>query len=621
METFKNFFIKLKRTQKQILAIIFDVFLSLLCLYLALIIRLEKITFDINLYIPEFFFVMLFLPFFIWKEQYKSIFRYFSIKSINDIFIATLLYSILISLIFIYGNFDYMPRSIGILQSIFFFIFIVISRSLINFFFKNSIKDNLKTNVLIYGAGNEGFFALNLLRDFNVIGYIDEDVSKIGRNISNLRIYSPNKISELISKYNIKLILVTINYINLSEKNQLIQRLSKYNIKLSFLPDPNEILSGKINISDFKNINLDELIERNIIVEQSNVSKIILNKSIVVTGSGGSIGSEIVRQLILYFPKEIILIDNSEYNLYKMNLELDSTFQRFKEKIKITPYLISVNNTDFLNFIFDKHKPHIVYHAAAYKHVPLGEINPIPYIETNILGTVNLVKISIKYNVENFIYISTDKAVRPKNIMGASKRFSEIYLQSFYNYFANKNINVTFSFSIVRFGNVIGSNGSVIPLFLNQISQGGPVTVTHPEVTRFFMTIQEAVSLVLNTLTLTKKCEIFVLDMGKSVKIIDLARKLIKLSGHEVKENNNNGDIEISITGLRDGEKLYEELLIGDNPTKSTNDNIYVAKDSHEDFDIVETSLKDLELSVKKFDIPKIKQILSRLVEGYVYIK
>jgi FlaA1/EpsC-like NDP-sugar epimerase len=339
------------------------------------------------------------------------------------------------------------------------------------------------------------------------------------------------------------------------------------------------------------------------------LSKNISSKVVMVTGAGGSIGSEISRQIIKLKPKKLILIELNEFALYKINEELNNISQN----IKIIPLLANIQNSTKIEEVFEAFKVNTVYHAAAYKHVPLVEENICESVKNNVFGTIKVAKAGLKYNVNNFVLISSDKAVRPTNIMGATKRLAEICLQSLHD-----NQNQQSKFSIVRFGNVLQSSGSVIPKFKKQIKAGGPVTLTHPDVSRYFMTITEASQLVIQAGAMAEKCEVFVLEMGESIKIKDLIHKMIKLSGLSIRDNNNlDGEIEVKITGLRTGEKLYEELLIGDNPQKTYHEKIKKAQDPFIPYNRLQKDLDDLLSLVEKNDVEEVKKMLSKLVSSY----
>ncbi|MDA3952986.1 MAG: nucleoside-diphosphate sugar epimerase/dehydratase [Bacteroidales bacterium] len=408
-----------------------------------------------------------------------------------------------------------------------------------------------KTSVIIYGAGQFGVITKRTLdRDaqskYKVLAFLDIINSNIGKALEGVTIYHPDHLDSLLQKDTIEKLIIAKEGIKSEEKQNIIEKCLQYDIKVLSVPDINTWINGELSFNQIKEIKIEDLLERPpIVLDINKIKKKILNKTILVTGAAGSIGSEIVRQLINFNPHKIVLFDQAESPLYDMELDLQEKFNFYNFEIVIG----NIADEYRVKKLFEEYKPSIVYHAAAYKHVPMMENNPSEALRTNILGTKIIADISNEFKVEQFVMVSTDKAVNPTNVMGASKRIAEIYIQAF-NQISSTNFITT------RFGNVLGSNGSVILRFKKQIDKGGPVTVTHPEITRYFMTIPEACQLVLEAGAISKREEIFIFDMGKSVKILDLAKKMIKLSGLSIGK-----DIQIKYTGLRPGEKLYEELL------------------------------------------------------------
>ena len=517
---------------------------------------------------------------FFYKGSYKSIIRYFNIVDVLELFKGLVLFYLVSISFFIIINI------IGIIKfnlialivipfviSIFIFSsrLLVISTVLIN----SQIK---KRKVLIYGAGEAGVQAvstLNLYKNYEIVAFIDDDKSKIGRSISGISIHPSTKISYLINQFSVTEMYVAIPSLSNLRRKEIISKMQNIGIKTKILPQLNKIIDGKVNFVDFNFPKLNDLIDRNIHFKENEISRLISANSILISGAGGSIGSELSRQIVKNRPSHIILLEQSELNLFNINNELKAYLQNNKiENCNIKLKLGSINNNSLVEEIFEKYKPKIIYHAAAYKHVSLIEENVFSGIENNIFGTINLIKYAIKSkSVEKFMMISTDKAVRPTSVMGMTKRVAEMYIQSLQDL---KNSSI--KFSIVRFGNVLGSSGSVVPIFYKQIENGGPITVTDREVTRFIMSIEEAVGLILTASFLSKGNEIYLLDMGEPIKILDLAKKIVNLSGLKIKDNQNpNGDIEIIFTGLKPGEKLYEELLVDGNSKKTQFDYIYRA--------------------------------------------
>ena len=453
-----------------------------------------------------------------------------------------------------------LPLSILIIEFFISFSMLIIFRFAVKLIFiESQPKIGEKLNVLIYGAGVSGLITKRTIdKDQNgnieVKGYIDDNEKISNTRIQGIKIYSSRNLSKLIHKYDIKKVIIAIQYPDYENKNKILETCLEHSVEVLQVPSSKKWINGDFSTSQIRTIRIDDLLNRNpIYLEKEIVRQDVKNKTILVTGAAGSIGSGIVKQLSNFQPKEVILLDQAESNLYELEQELKYNHIDFNFSIVVG----DICNYQRMIRLFDYFKPDYVFHAAAYKHVPLMEDNPSEAIYTNVYGTKNIVELSLKYEVKKFVFVSTDKAVNPTNVMGASKRIAEILIQS--------QTNSTTRFITTRFGNVLGSNGSVIPLFKRQIEHGGPITITDDRITRYFMTIPEACQLVLEACSMGNGSEIFVFDMGESVKIIDLAKKMIKLSGLEL-----NKDIEIKITGLRPGEKLYEELLATDENTKPT---------------------------------------------------
>jgi FlaA1/EpsC-like NDP-sugar epimerase len=530
------------------------------------------------------------------------------------VFVATFAYALLyFSLISIYGI-KGIPRSIGIIQPMLLFLAISTSRISIKFLFLSDLKKSKnKTNVLIYGAGSAGRQLLISLENnlqMKVVGFLDDDPQFHRQKILGQTVYDPMNIEKLINTKNIDIVLLALPSITRQKRNQIINILNKYKITIKTLPSVQDIIEGKVSVSDIKDLDIEDFLNREQVLPNLDLlSKNINSKVVMVTGAGGSIGSELSRQISKLNPKKLILIEISEFALYKISEEI----KKINKSIKIISLLINVQNKTNIEQLFKTFNIDTVYHAAAYKHVPIVEENICESIKNNVFGTFVLAEAAIKYNVSNFVLISSDKAVRPTNIMGASKRLAEICVQSLYD-----NQSQQTKFAIVRFGNVLESSGSVIPKFKQQIKEGGPITLTHPDVTRYFMTITEASQLVIQAGTMAEKCEVFVLDMGGSVKIKDLIVKMIKLSGLSIKNDKNlDGDIEIKITGLRPGEKLYEELLIGDNPQKTNHEKIQKAQDPFVPFNKLKIDLDHLSNLIDENKGGEVKHMLSNLAPSY----
>ena len=611
--------INLPRYAKKAIAIIIDLGLCIICTWFAFYLRLEQfIRINDVTIIAVLISVTLAIPIFWLLGLYRAMFRFADSSIIFTVAVATSIYGLLyFSVVGIYGI-QSIPRSIGIIQPILLFFAIISSRVIIRYLLINSLsfknRPKNKKKVLIYGAGNAGRQLLNSLEnntEMKVIGFLDDNEHYHNQTILGQIVFSPLKIKNLVQFKNIDLVLLALPTINRTKRNQIINDLNNLKIIVKTLPSIQDIVDGKISVSDIKDLMIEDLLSREQVQPNLELlTKNINSKVVSVTGAGGSIGSELCRQIIKLNPKKLLLLELNEFALYKISEELKNQAQN----LKIIPLLINVQNSSRLNEVFKTFKVDTVYHAAAYKHVPLVEENICEGVKNNVLGTYLIAQTAIENNVSNFVLISSDKAVRSTNIMGASKRLAEICVQALYEENKGKNTK----FAIVRFGNVLQSSGSVIPKFKKQIKKGGPVTLTHPEVTRFFMTITEASQLVIQAGAMSNSCEVFVLDMGQSVKIKDLIYKMIKLSGLTVKDEKNlEGDIEIKITGLRAGEKLFEELLLGDNPQKTYHEKIQKAQDPHIPFSKLKIDLDNLITLLNENRVAEVKDMLDKLLPSY----
>ena len=616
IEEFSKSILPLPRYAKRIIAIIVDIGLCILFTWIAFYLRLEefiKIN-DITI-LSVLISVSLAIPIFWLSGLYKTMLRFVDSSIILTVAVALLAYGLLyFAVIGIYGI-QGIPRSIGIIQPMLLFLGISSSRVIIRYLFINSLTKNSKNkkNVLIYGAGSAGRQLLTSLEnnpEMKVVGFLDNNQQFHNQTLLGQTVYNPLKIDKLIALKNIDLVLLALPSINRIKRNQIIDDLNKYKIVVKTLPSIQDIVNGKISVSDIKDLDIEDLLNRGQVQPNLELlSKNINSKVVLVTGAGGSIGSEISRQIIKLNPKKLLLLELNEFALYKISEELNNIIPN----LEIVPLLLNIQNESRVNEVFQTFKVDTVYHTAAYKHVPLVEENICESIKNNVFGTFLIAKIAMQNNVSNFVLISSDKAVRATNIMGASKRLAEICIQALYS-----GQNKHTKFAIVRFGNVLQSSGSVIPKFKKQIKEGGPVTLTHPEVTRYFMTIIEASQLVIQAGAMSENCEVFVLDMGESIKIKDLVYKMIKLSGLTIKDTKNlDGDIEVKITGLRPGEKLYEELLIGDNPQKTYHEKIQKAQDPFIPLNQLKIDLDNLSILLEKNKVADVKDMLGKLIPSY----
>jgi len=618
MKKFLNSILSLHRYSKRTIAIITDIGLCTLCTWLAFTLRLEEFILfkNFNFY-PAFVSIIIAIPVFWLFGLYRTIFRYTGLSIILNILASTFVYGLFYFLIVGFYGIQGVPRSIGVIQPMLLFFGIIGSRLAIkniltgNYSFKKSFN---KKNVLVYGAGESGrqlVTALENSLEFKVVAFLDDNEQLHRQFILGKTVYSTIKLENLVKTKDISLVFLALPTISRSKRNQIIENLNQYKITVKTLPSISEIVDGRITISDIKDLNVDDLLNRDEVQPDIKLlNKNINSKTVLVTGAGGSIGSELCRQVIKLKPKNLLLLELNEFALYKIYEELQS----YNKDLKIISILVDAKEQTKLETIFETFKVDTVYHAAAYKHVPLVEENICEGVRNNVFSTLAVAKAAVKKKVSNLVLISSDKAVRPTNIMGASKRLSELCMQGIYNH--TKDIST--NFSIVRFGNVLESSGSVIPKFKKQIKEGGPITLTHEDVTRYFMTVTEAAQLVIQAGAMGKHSEVFVLDMGKSVKIRDLVDKMIKLSGFRIKDDKNlNGDIEVKITGLRPGEKLYEELLIGNNPQKTHHERIQKAQDPFIPFDQLKLDLDDLSTLLNNNKVVEVKKTLERLLPSY----
>jgi FlaA1/EpsC-like NDP-sugar epimerase len=619
----KKELLELPRWVKQFAAMLVDVVCALLATWLAFSLRLDEwhilIAEQKMAYILA---VALSIPIFFQYGVYKTVLRFTGAHSLALMSKAVGIYGALyFAGIFMLAS-PYIYRSIGLVQPIILFILMALARVAASFAlgfraYGNNGRPVLGT-LLIYGAGHSGMQIASALRQsgqYFLAGYIDDSPQYQGSNINGLMVYPPSEISRLIETHGVTDILLAMPSIDRARRNAILSDLRQLQVHVRSLPDLVDLAQGNVTVLDIKELEPDDLLGREPVAPNRElIQRNILDKTVLISGAGGSIGSELCRQILQVGPKRLLLLDHSEFGLYAIDSELRAQLTANPHlKTELIPILGNVRDLDRLEGIFTKWSPDTVYHAAAYKHVPLVEHNPSEGLQNNVLGTLNLAQVAKKHRTANFVLISTDKAVRPTNVMGATKRFAELILQAL----ANQSDSST-CFSMVRFGNVLGSSGSVVPLFREQIRSGGPVTLTHAEVTRYFMTIPEAAQLVIQAGAMAEGGEVFVLDMGQPVKIYDLAKRMIELSGLNVKNPETGvGDIEIVVTGLRPGEKLYEELLIGENPTSTPHPRIMMAKEDFLPWADLEAELVLLQQGLAADDFQMLVGQLKRLVNGY----
>jgi UDP-N-acetylglucosamine 4,6-dehydratase len=609
--------VSLSRFSKNSLVMFSDYAMLVLAFWLSLSIRIN------NIYIPTeaalyliLFAPLIALPIFYFFGLYKSLIRYSSYKSLILIAWSISIYTILWFLIVMLAAIVIKPYD-----------FLIINL-LISIFLTGGIRysarwflisrGNKKSKVLIYGAGSAGLqlsSAIWYSNDIKVVGFIDDDKSIQGKYIDSLKVYSPKEIEKIIEKKDINEVIIAIPSLSKKGISVLINSLKQYSIIIRVLPSLIDLVKGRVSIADLKVINIEDLLQREVRLPNKDLLRCdIENKNILITGAGGSIGSELCRQIIRLQPKSMILLDISEAALYLIEKELLD----LNLDISILTVIGNVTRRKRLDFLLKNYKVEIIYHTAAYKHVPMVEKNMVAGIRCNIIGTLTCIESALHNDVESFVYISTDKAVRPTNVMGATKRFAELLLQAISKKKILDNKANKTRITIVRFGNVLGSSGSVVPLFQKQIEKGGPITVTDPKIIRYFMTITEASQLVIQAGSMGSNGDIFILDMGEPVSVLELARDMISLSGMNVKDDNNpDGDIEITFTGLRPGEKLYEELLIDEKSEKTKHEKIMKANEPYIPYEDMQIYIKELEQAVNNFDQIKMEDIFLATVSGY----
>ncbi|EKO3813557.1 polysaccharide biosynthesis protein [Vibrio harveyi] len=611
---------QLSRTNKRIVSVLIDIILIFMAFHLAILVRSGETNYFTY---PEVWGIQIgvtvvTIAVFARLGLYRAVLRYLTFQALFVVTAGAVISATLVAALSFYMS-DPFPRTVPIIYGAFLALFCggprVIVRSLIAQSYSTHSKE-----VLIYGAGSGGrqlAMALRSSGDYRVRAFIDGDSTLCNTMILGLPVIAIEDAMPLINKYDVSQVLLAVPSAKRSRRKVILDELAKLPVEVLTVPDMTDIVSGKAKIDELKDVAIEDLLGRDPVAPQQVLLEAnIKDKVVMVTGAGGSIGSELCRQIVEQSPKSIILFELSEFGLYQIDRELNQLKIEKGLTCDIIPLLGSVQRQHRLETTMSSFKVQTVYHAAAYKHVPLVEFNVIEGVRNNIYGTYYTACAAIKAGVESFVLISTDKAVRPTNVMGTTKRMAELGLQALADQ-ENAKPNGT-RFCMVRFGNVLGSSGSVIPVFKKQIASGGPVTVTHPEITRFFMTIPEAAQLVIQAGAMGKGGDVFVLDMGESVKITDLASNLIQLSGLEVKsEVNPHGDIEIQFSGLRPGEKLYEELLIGDNVKQTAHERIMTAHEVHLPLEEYDLLLNELDFACHSMDHENIRTLLLSAPTGF----
>lgn len=606
----------LPRGSKRILTMMVDCILAGLTVWIAYYLRLGYfVPLSGRPSMAVLLAILLMIPSFYWLQIYHLSLRRAGTEIVGPIAFACMIYGLGYVIVIAAYSFPGIPRTVGIIQPLLFAIAAISVRILFGSIIRRSVRQQAAMmdhgNILIYGAGSAGrqlAEAISANREFRIVGFIDDDKTLHHTQITGLRVYPSSRLRTLIEYHEITDIFLAIPSASRRRRLSIIEGLQNTNVMVRTLPGLMDLAHGRVELTDLRKVTIEDLLTRDPVppTEEAGLEK-IAGRTVLVTGAGGSIGSELCRQVSAAKPKTLILYENNEYALYNIHRQLATI-----DGVRIVPHLGSIVDAVQVKRTLEKWKPDVVFHAAAYKHVPLVERNPLAGLHNNVIGTLRLAQLANAAGVKDFVLISTDKAVRPTNIMGATKRLAELVLQAL-----AENQTVT-RFSMVRFGNVLGSSGSVVPLFREQIEAGGPITITHKDVTRYFMTIPEAVHLVLQASSMAKGGEVFVLDMGEPVHIFDLARNMIQLSGLTHRhEDHPDGDIEIAVVGLRPGEKLYEELLIGHNPEPTSHPLITKANEHYIPFDTIMPVLRDMESAVQSGDVRKSILMLHRLVAEF----
>lgn len=614
--------LELSRAQKRAVVFVGDAMLCVASVLFAYYLRLGYWVIPVGTQWLSVFAALVFaLPLFVTFGLYRVIFRYIGWSTLGAAARAAFIYGLAYASVFSVVGVNGVPRTIGLIQPMLLFLGLGVFRAGIRFWFGGGIAGLFrvvgKQRVLIYGAGAAGrqlAAAFANSPDTQVVGFIDDDTTLQGSVLNGKKIFSSKDLKTLLEKTSAEAILLAMPSIMQNRRKEILENLQQVSVVVRTLPGLMDLAQGRVSVSDLRELDIADLLGRSSVSpNQILLGKNISSKIVVVTGAGGSIGSELCRQIIQLRPTKLLLVESSEFALYSIHNELLSKVRNLPSpEIAIVPLLASVQNAHRMKEILETWRPDTVYHTAAYKHVPLVEHNVMEGVSNNVFGTFVTASMAMECGVQDFVLISTDKAVRPTNVMGASKRVAEMLLQAL----ADKGSNTCFS--MVRFGNVLGSSGSVVPLFRQQIRDGGPITITHENITRYFMTIPEAAQLVIQAGAMANGGEVFVLDMGNPVRIIDLAQRMVELSGLKVRSDDTpDGDIEISVIGLRPGEKLYEELLIGDNPSPTRHPQIMMARDQFLKWSAFQSYLDKLNAAIQAGDAMLVRSILIDLVAGF----
>ena len=613
------------RAAKRLVVVAMDVCLGLAAMWLAFTLRLETPHWpEGKQWLAYALAPALAFPIFAKLGLYRAIFRYTGLTALITTGKAVAIYGALLLGCLLAAQWEGVPRSVGILQPLLFMLLVGASRAL-GWLALAGRSSQAPYRLLIYGAGSAGAqtaAGLGSVRQYLLKGFVDDDAAKVGRSINGVRVHAPPALPEVVRRLAITDVLLALPSSTRQRRREIIESLRGLPVRIRTLPGLSDLASGRVTVTDFQDVEIEDLLGREPVAPDPGLlGRNLAGTVVLVTGAGGSIGSELCRQIVRERPQRLLLVDHSEYALYAIHHEL----QALAPPCELVPLLASVTHEARMADICRQHRPVSIYHAAAYKHVPMVEANAGEGILNNVFGTLAMVRVALEHGTRHFVLVSTDKAVRPTNVMGASKRVAEMVLQAIaaspvapFGSGDGRTWQCPTRFSMVRFGNVLGSSGSVIPLFRQQIAAGGPLTVTHPEVTRYFMTIAEAAQLVLQAGAMAEGGDVFLLDMGEPVPILELAQRMVALSGLSVRDARHpEGDIEIVFTGLRAGEKLFEELLIGDDPLPTDHPRILRAREEYRPWADLQAALQALQQAARDGDRAAMTDLLRQLVPGY----
>lgn len=617
MHAVRNALLSMPRNAKRLLVMLLDATLCLLAVWVVLALRLESVDVpQVALVKGGALAVTLALPLFTQAGLYRVIFRYSSWNDMGGLAKAMAVYGLLYASVISAVGVPGVPRSVGVSQPLLLMLLVGLSRLLARQFLGLNLltlrEPADRTRVLIYGAGSAGrqlAAAVGRSVKHQLLGFLDDDAQLQGQTLDRVPVYNPAQMTQVLQATRAQEVLLALPSVKRQRMGEILAALKQHPVHVRTLPSVDDLNHGQVTLNDVREVQIEDLLGRDPVPpDEALMQRNVRGKVVLVTGAGGSIGSELCRQILKYQPKTLVLLELSEFALYQIHQELGGADGQ------VVPLLASVLDERRMQEIMQVWRPNTVYHAAAYKHVPLVESNPFEGIRNNVWGTWVCARQAAAAGVQSFVLISTDKAVRPTSVMGASKRLAEMVLQAM-----AMQAGAHTRFTMVRFGNVLGSSGSVVPLFRRQIAQGGPITLTHPDITRYFMTIPEASQLVMQAGAMAQGAEVFVLDMGDPVRIADLARRMVELSGRKLRDAENpDGDIELQVTGLRPGEKLYEELLIGDGATPTGHPRILKAQEDYVPWPELGALLLDLERAMVEQDLAAVWALLQRLVSGYL---